>query len=117
MFPLNTIIAWSINIIMNKKYDNNNIIIASRTYFLHIPRASARTIGQDGRSRKFGTSELPRYGGFAKQPAMGKALPGVSDEKRSYPKTKSKRDKSNVEQKRTPSSMASSTSEVLREYL
>jgi hypothetical protein len=34
MFPLNTIIAWSINIIMNKKYDNNNIIIASRAYFL-----------------------------------------------------------------------------------
>jgi hypothetical protein len=31
MFPLNTILAWSINIIMNKKYDNNNIIIiASR---------------------------------------------------------------------------------------
>jgi ribonuclease HI len=35
MFPLYTIIAWSINIIMNKKYDNNNIIIASRAYFLH----------------------------------------------------------------------------------
>jgi hypothetical protein len=35
MFPLNTIIAWNINIIMNKKYDNNNIIIASRAYFLH----------------------------------------------------------------------------------
>jgi hypothetical protein len=34
MFPLNTIIAWSINIIMNKKYDNNNIIIGSRAYFL-----------------------------------------------------------------------------------
>ena len=37
MFPLNTIIAWSINIIMNKKYDNNNIIIASRAYFLQSP--------------------------------------------------------------------------------
>jgi hypothetical protein len=36
MFPLNTIIPWSINIIMNKKYDNNNIIIASRAYFLHL---------------------------------------------------------------------------------
>jgi hypothetical protein len=36
MFPLNTIIAWSINIIMNKKYDNNNIIIASRAYFLQL---------------------------------------------------------------------------------
>jgi hypothetical protein len=36
MFPLNTILAWNINIIMNKKYDNNNIIIiASRAYFLH----------------------------------------------------------------------------------
>jgi hypothetical protein len=35
MFPLNTILAWSINIIMNKKYDNNNIIIASSAYFLH----------------------------------------------------------------------------------
>jgi hypothetical protein len=27
MFPLNTILAWNINIIMNKKYDNNNIIM------------------------------------------------------------------------------------------
>jgi hypothetical protein len=35
MLPLNTILAWNINIIMNKKYDNNNIIIASRAYFLH----------------------------------------------------------------------------------
>jgi hypothetical protein len=35
MFLLNTIITWNINIIMNKKYDNNNIIIASRAYFLH----------------------------------------------------------------------------------
>jgi hypothetical protein len=35
MFLLNTILTWSINIIMNKKYDNNNIIIASRAYFLH----------------------------------------------------------------------------------
>jgi hypothetical protein len=34
MFLLNTILAWNINIIMNKKYDNNNIIIASRAYFL-----------------------------------------------------------------------------------
>jgi hypothetical protein len=40
MFPLNTILAWSINIIMNKKYDNNNIIIiASRAYFLQMPPA------------------------------------------------------------------------------
>jgi hypothetical protein len=36
MFPLNTILAWNINIIMNKKYDNNNIIIVSRAYFLHV---------------------------------------------------------------------------------
>jgi hypothetical protein len=36
MFPLNTILAWNINIIMNKKYDNNNNIIASRAYFLQI---------------------------------------------------------------------------------
>jgi hypothetical protein len=35
MFSLNTILAWNINIIINKKYDNNNIIIASRAYFLH----------------------------------------------------------------------------------
>jgi hypothetical protein len=34
MFPLNTILAWNINIIMNKKYNNNNIIIASMAYFL-----------------------------------------------------------------------------------
>jgi hypothetical protein len=37
MFLLNTILAWNINIIINKKYDNNNIIIASRAYFLQIP--------------------------------------------------------------------------------
>ena len=37
MFPLNTILAWNINIIMNKKYNNNNIIIASRAYFLQSP--------------------------------------------------------------------------------
>jgi hypothetical protein len=36
MFPLNTILAWNINIIMNKKYDNNNNIMASRAYFLHL---------------------------------------------------------------------------------
>jgi hypothetical protein len=36
MFLLNTILAWNINIIMNKKYNNNNIIIASRAYFLQI---------------------------------------------------------------------------------
>jgi hypothetical protein len=41
MFPLNTIIAWNINIIMNKKYGNNNIIIASRAYFLHTLPVSA----------------------------------------------------------------------------
>jgi hypothetical protein len=35
MFPLNTILTWNKNIIMNKKYDNNNIIIASRAHFLH----------------------------------------------------------------------------------
>jgi hypothetical protein len=38
MFPLNTILAWNINITMNKKYDNNNIIIAARAYFLHPKR-------------------------------------------------------------------------------
>jgi hypothetical protein len=37
MFPLNTILAWNINIIMNKKYDNNNNIIAYRAYFLQSP--------------------------------------------------------------------------------
>jgi hypothetical protein len=37
MFPINTILAWNINIIMKKKYDNNNIIIASRAYFLQSP--------------------------------------------------------------------------------
>jgi hypothetical protein len=42
MFPLNTILAWNINIIMNKKYDNNNIIIASRAYFLHFIVPSRR---------------------------------------------------------------------------
>jgi hypothetical protein len=42
MFPLNTILAWNINIIMNNKYDNNNIIIASRAYFLHTRRMSSK---------------------------------------------------------------------------
>jgi hypothetical protein len=37
VFPLNTILAWNINIIINKKYDNNNIIIVSRAYFLQSP--------------------------------------------------------------------------------
>jgi hypothetical protein len=37
MFPLNTILAWNIDIIMNKKYDNNNIIIASRANLLQSP--------------------------------------------------------------------------------
>jgi hypothetical protein len=47
MFPLNTILAWSINIIMNKKYDNNNIIIASRAYFLQYSvETSARSVDQ-----------------------------------------------------------------------
>jgi hypothetical protein len=46
MFPLNTILAWNINIIMNKKYDNNNIIIASRAYFLH--RDGAGRVGRGG---------------------------------------------------------------------
>jgi hypothetical protein len=35
IFPLNTILVWNINIIINKKYDNNNIITVSRAYFLH----------------------------------------------------------------------------------
>jgi hypothetical protein len=37
MFLLNTILAWNINNIMSTKYDNNNIIIASRKYFLQSP--------------------------------------------------------------------------------
>jgi hypothetical protein len=44
MFLLNTILAWNINIIMNKKYDNNNIIIASRAYFLQIPTIRSQTL-------------------------------------------------------------------------
>jgi hypothetical protein len=36
MLPLNTILEWNINIIMNKKYDNNNIIIASRAYSMKV---------------------------------------------------------------------------------
>jgi hypothetical protein len=47
MFPLNTILAWSINIIMNKKYDNNNIIIASRAYFLQL-FVSSRSLKLEG---------------------------------------------------------------------
>jgi hypothetical protein len=51
MFPLNTILAWNINIIMNKKHDNNNITIACRAYFLQkhsrrrteLPRKEDRT--------------------------------------------------------------------------
>jgi hypothetical protein len=44
MFPLNTILAWSINIIMNKKYDNNNIIIASRAYFVQVDYSLSMTL-------------------------------------------------------------------------
>jgi hypothetical protein len=44
MFLLNTIIAWGINIIMNKKYDNNNIIIASRAYSLQEARRVRRPV-------------------------------------------------------------------------
>jgi hypothetical protein len=47
MFPLNTIKAWNINIIMNKKYDNNNIIIASRAYFLQITLYMKKHISLD----------------------------------------------------------------------
>jgi hypothetical protein len=48
MFPLNTILAWNINIIMNKKYDNNNIIIASRAYFLQFGDGFALPSGAGG---------------------------------------------------------------------
>jgi hypothetical protein len=51
MFPLNTIIAWSINIIMNKKYDNNNIIIASRAYFLQRAPLADVGVGAEGKPR------------------------------------------------------------------
>jgi hypothetical protein len=47
MFPLNIILAWNINIIMNKKYDNNNIIIASRAYFLHSSHGDGLMEGLD----------------------------------------------------------------------
>src|SRR3954470_22085374 len=36
-FPLNTILAWNINFIMNKNYNNNIFIIASRAYFQQSP--------------------------------------------------------------------------------
>jgi hypothetical protein len=47
---------------------------------IYIFNTAPSAISQDGRSRKPGTSELPCYGGFAMQPAMGRALPGVSDD-------------------------------------
>jgi hypothetical protein len=47
MFPLNTILSWNINIIMNKKYDNNNIIIASSAYFLQ--KIGATSVPPNGR--------------------------------------------------------------------
>jgi hypothetical protein len=47
MFPLNTILALNINIIMNKKYDNNNIIIASRAYFLQPTGGTACYFSRD----------------------------------------------------------------------
>jgi hypothetical protein len=50
MFPLNTILAWNINIIMYKKYDNNNIINASRAYFLQWGTWRA-LVGGEGRWR------------------------------------------------------------------
>ena len=36
MFPVNTILAWIINIYHDIRKCNNNFIIASREYFLHI---------------------------------------------------------------------------------
>jgi hypothetical protein len=37
MFPINTILAWEINIYINMEYDNNHFIIASRAYSLQSP--------------------------------------------------------------------------------
>jgi hypothetical protein len=61
MFPLNTIIAWIINIIMNKKYDNN--IIASRAYFLH-PTVSSLTTGQTLQSESSQSTAAKRASGW-----------------------------------------------------
>jgi hypothetical protein len=36
MFPINTILAWEINIYLNMEYDNNHFIIASRAYSLQL---------------------------------------------------------------------------------
>jgi hypothetical protein len=33
MFPINTILAWEINIYINMEYDNNHFIITSWAYF------------------------------------------------------------------------------------
>jgi hypothetical protein len=70
MFPLNTIIAWNINIIRNKKYDNKNIIIASRAYFL-------QRLTQTSLARSSGFSmegDVPLLAGFRRRkltPARG----------------------------------------------
>jgi hypothetical protein len=66
MFPLNTILAWNINIIMNKKYNNNNIIIASRAYFLHLGTYYLIDSGYPNRKRflapyKNNTYHLPDF--------------------------------------------------------
>jgi hypothetical protein len=71
MFPLNTILAWSINIIMNKKCNNNNIIIASRAYFLQ--HTLKRTILDTfGNSRNVDNQSAP--GGFMRD-ARNSRLP------------------------------------------
>src|SRR3954468_6364961 len=45
-FPLNTILAWNINFIMNKNYNNNIFIIASRAYFQQKRPAPTRVDGE-----------------------------------------------------------------------
>jgi hypothetical protein len=59
MFLLNTILAWNINIIMNKKYDNNNIIIASRAYFLQHHRCQTAWHPRAGRLNTAQTRHHP----------------------------------------------------------
>ena len=47
MFPVNTILAWIINIYHDYKEINNNFIIASRAYFLQMMRTMISPSGRE----------------------------------------------------------------------
>jgi hypothetical protein len=76
MFSLNTILAWNINFIMNKKYDNNNIIIASRAYFFQGRQADAggrRGGAGDGKEKRAQQENTGEEGGNGLEPLSARS--------------------------------------------